>query len=108
MGRLGVRDSAAFGGGLLMLLRRAILGAVALVLAILVTQLSRVSTSAEDKGESPARSDNQLESDVRAQTEGPGEPQADEETVEIPLREIWAHNMPGTKQVVHWQRKSLA
>jgi hypothetical protein len=72
-----------------MLIRRAILGAVALVLAILVAQLGRVSTSAEDQAEVPANSESQAEPGAKADADGYGEPTRDsEETIEIPLSEI--------------------
>ena len=83
-----------------MLWRRAILGVLAFVPAILLVQQVSVSASAEDEAETPANSESQAESGAKAQVEAPGESPSDEKMDEIPLSEVWAWKMPGTRQFI--------
>jgi hypothetical protein len=82
-----------------MLMRRAILGVLASVLAVLFVQRVALSTSAEDKEPGPAKSENPSQSDVQAEGDALSRPEADIETIEIPLSEIWALHMPGMRDV---------
>jgi hypothetical protein len=87
-----------------MLIRRALFGLLPLLAMILAAHSCRLSVNAEDEGEIPSSDEGPTASSERAQADASGK---QEETVEIPLDQIWAYAMPGTRDIRSLQADRL-